>query len=183
MDNLCVQSRNTGGIRDSLKRKKLFHLLNNSNKEIFLLQETHSSPEDEELWKKEWGGDIVFAYGSHHSRGVAILFKKNIKYQWSNEQKDSHGRIIAVELNFSGRTIAIINLYGPNTDEPTFFEHLISCLDRVNTHEYIIGGDWNVVQNVDVDRFGSKIDSSPKSRNIIHSWIEEDNLIDIWRIY
>ena len=82
-----MQSRNTGGIRDSLKRKKLFHLLNNSNKEIFLLQETHSSPEDEVLWKKEWGGDIVFSHGSHHSRGVAILFKKTASFNGQMNKK------------------------------------------------------------------------------------------------
>ena len=27
------------------------------------------------MWRAEWGGEILFAHGSKHSKGVMILFK------------------------------------------------------------------------------------------------------------
>ena len=59
---------------------------------------------------------------------------------------------------------------------------MITLFDKTDSHEYIIGGDWNVVQDINLDRFGSKKDFSPKSREVIHSWMAEEDLVDIWRL-
>ena len=78
MDKLSIETRNVDGLRDNLKRAKNFLLLNQSNSDIFLLQETHSTPLDEIAWSREWGGEIKFSHGTSKSRGVAILIKKMV---------------------------------------------------------------------------------------------------------
>ena len=42
-----------------------------------LLQETHSTKNDEHLWQKEWGSTIKFSHGTSNSKGFAILFPSN----------------------------------------------------------------------------------------------------------
>ena len=46
-----------------------------------MLQETDSKLEDENVWKREWGGEIVFSHGSRSSRGACIMFAPNIDLQ------------------------------------------------------------------------------------------------------
>ena len=39
----------------------------------FFLQETYGNPGLEDVWRAEWGGGILFAHGSKHSKDVMIL--------------------------------------------------------------------------------------------------------------
>ena len=57
---------------------------------IIMLQETHSCPESEDMWRSEWGGRIAFAHGSDTAQaGVAIMFPpgyaNNVTEQYSDE--------------------------------------------------------------------------------------------------
>ena len=76
MDSFKIQSRNVDGLGDNVEGRKLFQLLLNCEEEIFLLQETHSSIELENLWRSEWPGTIFFCHGTTKSRGTAIFFKE-----------------------------------------------------------------------------------------------------------
>ena len=42
------------------------------------LQETYSDPSLENVWRAEWGGEILFAHGSKHSKDIMILFKPSL---------------------------------------------------------------------------------------------------------
>ena len=50
-----IGTLNCRGLRDILKRKKLFSWLREKNQDLFLLQETHSTAGDEVTWEREWG--------------------------------------------------------------------------------------------------------------------------------
>ena len=52
--------------------------LKNKNETNIFLQESHSTPETELLWKLDWGGDIVFNHGTFNSTGIALLFNQSI---------------------------------------------------------------------------------------------------------
>ena len=65
------------GLNKSIKRRKLFRWLHLNRFDIiyiFFLQETYSDPSLEDVWRAEWGGEILFAHGSKHSKGVMIIF-------------------------------------------------------------------------------------------------------------
>ena len=51
-----ILSLNVRGIRDQAKRRSIFLYLKDHNSKIYFLQETYSQPEDEIIWKNEWGG-------------------------------------------------------------------------------------------------------------------------------
>lgn len=68
-------SLNVQRIRTFEKRKAIFNWLTKQNLDIFFLQETYSTEDIENQWKKRGFGDISFAHGSNHSCGVAILKK------------------------------------------------------------------------------------------------------------
>ena len=42
---------------------------------ITSLQETYGDPSLEDVWRAEWGGEILFAHGFKPSKGAMILFK------------------------------------------------------------------------------------------------------------
>ena len=41
-------------------------------------QGIYSEPNDETLWKNEWGGDIPFSHGTNRKGGVCILINPTI---------------------------------------------------------------------------------------------------------
>ena len=68
-----VLSLNVRGIRDQIKRRSIFSYLKDQKANIYFLQETYSERADENIWRKEWGGELFFSHGTKHSKGVCIL--------------------------------------------------------------------------------------------------------------
>jgi len=93
-----INSLNVRGLNNTKKRKTIFQWLKRSYPGITLLQETHSSEINENMWKSEWGHDIEFCHGTTHSRGVAILFNAKYDYEIIKVQKDCDGRFLLIEL-------------------------------------------------------------------------------------
>ena len=62
-------SINVRGIRTFEKWKAVFSWLVNSDADIFFLQETYSTRDIENIWRKQWKGEVFFSHGSNHSRG------------------------------------------------------------------------------------------------------------------
>ncbi|CAH3176996.1 unnamed protein product [Porites lobata] len=78
--NFKLLSLNVRGIRSIEKRKAIFNWLVKSKSDIRFLQETYSTSEVELAWKSQWRGDVLFSYGSEHSRGVMILVKRKREF-------------------------------------------------------------------------------------------------------
>ena len=76
--NCKIVSLNVRGIRDQAKRMSIFSYLKDQKASFHFLQETFSEISDESIWKKEWGGNIIFSHGSHQSRGVCILIEPSL---------------------------------------------------------------------------------------------------------
>ena len=92
--NFKLLSLNVRGIRSIEKRKAIFNWLVKSKSDIRFLQETYSTSEIELAWKSQWRGDVLFSYGSEHSRGVMILVKENFDCELKVCHIDSDGRFI-----------------------------------------------------------------------------------------
>ena len=91
---LKAVSLNVQGIHTFEKRKSLFIWLTKQNSDICLLQETYSTEEIENQWKKQWFGDIYFARGSNYSRGVAILIRKTFDFKVKSFRSNEEGRYL-----------------------------------------------------------------------------------------
>ena len=81
-------SLNARGIRSFDKRKTTFNWLCKSGADICFLQETYSSKEVENIWRKQWKGDMFFSHGSSHSRGVLVLVKEQLDFKLLSSKVD-----------------------------------------------------------------------------------------------
>ena len=90
-------SLNARGIRSFEKRKAIFNWLCKSGADICFLQETYSTKEVENVWKKQWKGDMFFSHGSAHSRGVLVLVRDQLDFNLQSRKVDEQGRSILLE--------------------------------------------------------------------------------------
>ena len=183
MDNtLTIASFNCRGLGDFYKRRDTFHFLREKQFSIYLLQDTHFTPELEDRIKREWGFDAYFSSYNSNSRGVAILINSNIEYKLVNVSKDINGNILVLCIKAFDKEFVIVNIYGPNDDRPNFYENVIEMIEATGiTDNVIIGGDYNLVLNFELDCYNyrrrNNVNASNKVVDLIHSF----DLLDIWR--
>jgi len=182
---LNLNSLNVRGINNEKKRKLIFQWLKQQYPGIILLQETHSTSSDEALWAKEWGNEIIYSHGTNNSRGVAILVWSKHNYNISNVVRDNDGRFLLIELEINEEKYVIINLYAPTKNQTIaqkeFYALLDDKLKEYTSHNIIIGGDFNVCMNPEVDKYGGIKEPVSNSSKQIHNLRETHDLIDIWR--
>ena len=144
-------SLNVRGIRTFEKRKAVFSWLVNSDADIIFLQETYSgTPDIENIWRKQWKGEMFFSHGSNHSRGVLVLIKDNLDFKIHSTKVDSQGRYIFQEAYIQDSPYFLLKNYSPNKcSEQFLFSKDVSDVlkgTRVEQdHTFIVGGDFNII--------------------------------------
>ena len=118
-------SVNCQGLGNRQKRKDVFHYLRNKKYSIYFLQDTHFEPKIENFISAEWGYESYFSSYSSNSRGVAILFNNNFEFKVKdNSQGRTERNYIILTVRIKEIDILLVNLYGPNRDEPEFYNTL-----------------------------------------------------------
>ena len=148
--------------------------------EIACLQETHSVIESEYIWNVQWGGTIIYSHGSSNARGVCFLVKKELDVKIRTRYRDNAGRMLAVDFIFPDKTLSIINVYAPNSDDPAYFEGLNEVLTKLTEHKLVIG-DFNLVLEIDKDRLNT-LANNERSKKALLGIMENFMLNDVWRI-
>jgi exonuclease III len=184
--SIQLTSFNVNGLLNEQKRNAIFNKLRSSF-HIILLQETHSTKEIEKKWKQEWGGHIIFSHGTSNSKGVAILFPKNLDYNIDNINTDSNGRLILIKIKINETLYNICNIYIPTRDHKrdqiAFANLLKEKLSSLDQYNLLIGGDFNLYLNPSLDKqdtMSNKHDY-PEFRAEILTIMESFNLTDCWR--
>ena len=158
------------------KRTKLYTWIAESNFDIILLQETHYIEKHAIAYNARWFGKSVHCYSdSPYSRGISILFRKNLVYEILDIHRSNDGRKLLVNLKFDGKIITIVNIYAPNDTNAKcyFFKRLnlwikkyAACQENV-----ILAGDFNC--SLDENK-------EDKSVNILKGLLNNLDLIDLW---
>ena len=115
---LKILSVNVQGIGTIEKRLDLFNYLKTKNCDIYCLQDVHSTTSTENFIESQWGSHCLFSSHSSNSRGVAVLFNKNIDYKVHNHISDPEGNYLIVDLTVDNNRFTLVSLYGPNNDCP-----------------------------------------------------------------
>ena len=179
---LQVTSLNVRGLGEAAKRRQIFHYFNINSFNIIFLQETHCTKTSAPYWVSEWGHKMYSSFGTKDSRGVSILIKNSCSHTVHNCIVDEDGRYIILDISFDDILLTLVNLYGPNLDNPAFFENIIEQIENIPNDNRIIGGDFNLVLDNSKDKNGgSPIHSNKLSQKAVLSWMENGDLIDIWR--
>lgn len=189
MTNHCLSifSLNARGLREARKRSNLFYWLEKKKVDITFLQETYWTNNMEAQLKLGWEGEVIFSQGTEHSKGTAILFRKDLQYQLLNTHKTEDSRMILSNIKIEEKIITLINIYAPNstTDRKAFFNKIQKWINKfaLNEEALIIGGDFNYTDRPILDRFNFQDASKyldPSTSNY-KTLIANHNLHDIWR--
>ena len=123
------------------------------------------------------------SHGSQHSAGILTLkhkFNGNIIFT----QTDPHGHYIFVVFSYNNQLFLLGNVYGYNNakENKTLLETLNNIIDallrKFSDMKVILGGDFNLTINDDVDRWPRR----HKKNSVMFDFMNGLNLIDIWRI-
>ena len=74
------------------------------------------------------------------------------------------------------------NIYAPNDDNPNFFRNVLSHLLSFECEDIILGGDFNLVLDVQNDKKGGRLTTHKNSLKEVQNIINSLDLIDIWRV-
>lgn len=159
-----------------------FELFRQKGLDVIFLQELHiSSRQEAKLWTEEWGGKAFWSFGTSDSCGTGILFKPNLDFKLKNYKTDHNGRLVVVDVSISGVDVSFICVYAPNNinDRKLFLNNLLQYL--VGNKYVILGGDFNCVENTDLDKCGGNINSGHHGGETLVSFKQDFALVDPFR--
>lgn len=173
-----ITSWNVRGLNKIVKLKQVLHRIRLLKSKIIFLQETHLT--DVSAVKKRWSGQVYSASFNSHARGVIILIDRSIPFRLNHEETDPAGRYIILQGTILASQITLVNVYGPNEDNSIFYRDLFLTLSST-PGQLIIGGDYNCVLDPVNDRTSGTDTSHMQARKVIHEYIADLNLTEVWR--
>jgi exonuclease III len=181
MDNFKIASANVQGLGNFQKRKDVFQFLRQKKFSVYFLQDTHFVAKNEKQIRAEWGYECFFASYTSQSRGVAILFNNNFDFKVTKMVKDENGNYLIVVIKTMDREIALVNVYGPNNDNPQFYSTLQKKIEELGCSNIVIGGDWNLVLNPVLDYCNYRHNNNVNAQEKVIELAGDLELVDVWR--
>ena len=133
------------------------------------------------------GGHIYFSHGCSNSTGAAIFISKNLNYDLIKFSSDTSGRIVILEIVFSGQKYLLVNLYN-NNDESHQLDTLDILENLLDGHDLdgdcfpIWGGDFNVIHDALLDASGGRPSLKKRSLAKIIHVSDKLDVCDIFRV-
>lgn len=168
------------GLNSPIKRGKVYTHLKKLGSEVIFLQETHIKNTAKFSIKAPWMSQVYQSNFSCKARGVAIIIKKSVPFIHKQTIKDKNGRYLVVCGEINALPITLVNVYGPNFDDPLFFENIFKIIPDFVHSLVIIAGDYNCVLNAKLDTHPRRTTKS-KSASVLSNYMQKLNLIDSWR--
>lgn len=175
-----ITSWNCRGLGKLTKVKQVLSRLKQKQSNVVFLQESRMMPCDISKIIKRWQGQVFAACYSSHAQGVLILIHKTIPFQVVNSIINPKGRYIILQGILLYKKLNLVNVYGPNVDDPTFFDNLFLTLAALPGN-FIIGGDFNVTLDLLKDKSTGSDTSHTRARRSILNFMKDLNLSEIWR--
>ena len=184
--NIKLVSLNVKGLGNRLKRLAIFSYLKGKKADISFLQETHSDLCSEQTWRKDWDGSMVYCHGTSNSKGVMILFSKDIQLKINEIKTLDGGRFLLVNCDINDKNYVLCCIYAPTKDKQNeqlqFLESCMNILVDCQGTNLILAGDFNTYLNPEIDKIGGTQKANSKYTDILLDLIEELDLVDIWCI-
>lgn len=180
MDQLTCISWNVRGINSPIKRKKILTYLKRQSVDIALIQESHLTDLEHLKLRRDWVGSVFYSSYSSNARGVALLIHKNINFKLNLIERDKEGRFLLVDCVLNTHRVTLVNIYGPNYDDPGFFQNLLMKLAAIEG-PCIVGGDFNLVLKPSLDRSSPRPVSLSKAAVVLKQGIKDIGMEEVWR--
>ena len=178
---LHIITVNCQGLGSPEKRRDVLNYLKEKQFHIYCFQDTHFISELELYIQAQWGYKCVFNSYLSNSRGVAILFNNTFEYEIHKMKADHSSNFIILDITIEGERITLINIYGPNEDNPKFYENIFDHIELFQNEKFIICGDFNVALNQNLDTKNYLNINNPKTRDFILETFETFGFIVLFR--
>ena len=179
--SVSIVSVNCQGLNNKQKRRDTFHYLKSKKHSIYFLQDTHFEDKMERYILSERGYQGYFSNYASNSRGVAILFNNNFEFKVKRLYKGNDGNSLMVHMVVNQTDYLLVNIYGPNRDDPEFYSNLTQKIKNFDIRNVIIAGDFNLVLDPTRDYCNYKNINNPKGKEMVDTMIDDLDLTDIWR--
>ena len=180
-DKIKIVALNCQGLGIEKKRRDIMLNLRNKKYSIICLIDTHFAKSQERRIRNEWGYTTFFSSFDTLSRGVAIFFNNNFEFKIHSHYNDTNGNMLLLDIKIEEHRITLATLYGPNKDNPGFFEILKNKIIEMGNKDIIINGDWNLLLDPQIDGINYKHINNPNARLKVLQIMSELNLYDVWR--
>ena len=161
-DCVVVVSLNCQGLGNRQKRKDVFYYLTNKKCSsffffflslfffffFFFCKTPIFLPKMDNFISTEWGYESYFSSYNSNSRGLAILFNNNFEFKVKDIDKGDRGSYIILTVRIKEIDILLVNLYGPNRDEPEFYNTLMEKIMELDNPNVIMAGDRNMMLDI-----------------------------------
>ena len=177
-----ICSLNCNGLATESRRKVIFQRIKQLNIDIIFLQEIYVNSLSKCFGlAKELNGKGFFSLGNGVSNGVAIIFRNSFQDNIKNFWHDNEGRIVKVNALLGKELFCLVSVYVPTnkSDRSKFLKDL--PLHLVNSKNLILGGDFNFVENISLDKTGSS-NCGDHGANIFKDLKSNFEIEDIYRL-
>jgi len=159
---------------------------------IMAAQETHPTAETQESLHRRFRNSLHFFHSADpnepgNRNGVTIILNKNlIKLVNVSTKIIIEGRAMIISIPWNGEdTLRIMNVYAPvkNNEKTKFWENLLQRMqDLEEPTPDLVMGDFNLVENPEIDRLLNRGGTDPISARLaLSEFTTELNLTDEWR--
>ena len=178
---LKIIAYNVRGLNDKIKRAEIILHLEKFNPDILCLIDTRLRPDNFVDIKNDYNYNCYFNNSDRAARGVCILINKRLPVKIENIEKDEEGNLVKVQCTYDNNTFNIFCIYGPNDDEPAFFENIFEIISRSNNPYNIIVGDYNVTLNPNIDNANYATVRNRRARAKLIELMEQHSYCDAYR--
>ena len=92
-----------------------------------------------------------------------------------------NGNFILLDMTVHKQRFTLVNLYGPNADNPNFYLEIFKKIEEIGNTEFIICGDFNLILDPEKDCTNYKYVNNPRAREKVLEFIESNYLTDPFR--
>ena len=94
---------------------------------------------------------------------------------------DKNGNYIYLDIELQSFSLRLINIYAPNNDTPSFFDHLQNIVQENEQNYVAICGDFNLVLDFEMDCDKYININNPRSRQTLLNTMGSCKLKDVFR--
>lgn len=179
--DISVLSMNVRGLASKFKRRDVLTWLREQKCSIYCLQDIHCKPDMVKVWEAEWGLQLIIAPYRSDSRGVAVLFNNSFEYKLHEKILHDDGNYIILDLEMGSLRLTLVNLYGPNRDDPRFYEEIRNKIIQIGNSSIIMCGDFNLVLDQNKDTVGYLHRNNQEAQQTVLDIKNDMGLVDPWR--
>ncbi|XP_017323752.1 uncharacterized protein LOC108265679 [Ictalurus punctatus] len=182
--SLCFVTWNTNGIKNTEKLPQKFSTilksLSDLQADIVFIQETHVGTDCYKILEDVPGWKVFFTVHNSCSKGVAILIRDEVKFEYICHDEDFSGGYIVLFCGLHHELYTLVNVYNHKSDR-NVLGRLKDYLMETAEGMLVVGGDFNTVLHPCFDRRSlSSHARHSQFRAFLEDFTVSLNLRDTW---